>query len=657
MSTVKTDNVVGSFTPLPVIASANAAEIYSAGAGQTTFTTTKFDQTSAIKVFAKVGSNFVELAATWSGANAVTISGITLTTGQKVYIYSVGDAQLRNELVDPLKGANGLAFKRTSPAAATNIGSMLSTLTITPWEGEFVSLITSKPNANDPATWDWAPAIQAAVNTGRSVQFPAGTFCLGAPIVAAFAGQRLLGAGVSQTTIKALAGFVGSALLIMGNKVSVSNTSAMQARDFTVDCASVTGVGGIEAYGLRDGSMFSSVYVTNNKNAPGIKTAMSGNGTGVAASKMCEGVQILNCHVITSQDMVNASYWQLDGLFESQLIGCKALGSSLATVSGSTGFKIGTIAEVRGTALIGCSAGNLPGAGSNVGIRYGEWARECWDEFSTFENIIGNGVYFHGSAVSGTLCPFNCRSLSPRPYNNTTAGGLDPLYRYGDANACYAGPVVYYSSAKVWARFDAPVASQFNNVVEILAGSVPSALLTTIISFDAACATSNIVTGFSSDAAASRKRININKGGHTERYEGNGFSEQNDGSWTSFNLGTPDKLRFRSNGLSSMLEMDGAAGTITPQVRFIAGQAYNAGGIMSLGTYRMWIDTFGRIRNKNGTPSTAIDGNPVSQKVAVPASATSAGAPGDWAASSGFYYAYVGDGTTHSWVRSALASW
>lgn len=95
MSTVKTDNVVGSFTPLPVVNSANAVETYLASAGQTVFTTTKFDQTSAIKVFAKVGSNFVEVVATWASLNTVTISGITLTAGQKVYVYSVGDVTLK----------------------------------------------------------------------------------------------------------------------------------------------------------------------------------------------------------------------------------------------------------------------------------------------------------------------------------------------------------------------------------------------------------------------------------------------------------------------------------------------------------------------------------------------------------------------------------
>lgn len=102
MSTVKTDNVVGSFTPLPVVAGANSVETYIATAAQTTFTTTKFDQTHAIKAFAVSGSTFVPVTATWSGLNTVKISGITLTAGQKVFIYNVGDVQLRKDLRDIL---------------------------------------------------------------------------------------------------------------------------------------------------------------------------------------------------------------------------------------------------------------------------------------------------------------------------------------------------------------------------------------------------------------------------------------------------------------------------------------------------------------------------------------------------------------------------
>lgn len=162
MSTVKTDNVVGSFTPLPVIASANAVESYVATSGQTVFTTTKFDRTSAIKVFAKDGSNFVEVTASWTALNTITISGITLTVGQKVYVYSVGDVGLRKELSDISKGANLIGQDRIPLALAIDdtVNKKLSQNQIDIWD--FSKYVVTRPNPADSSTWDWTPAFEIA---------------------------------------------------------------------------------------------------------------------------------------------------------------------------------------------------------------------------------------------------------------------------------------------------------------------------------------------------------------------------------------------------------------------------------------------------------------------------------------------------------------
>ena len=52
-----------------------------------------------------------------------------------------------------------------------------------------------------------------------------------------------------------------------------------------------------------------------------------------------------------------------------------------------------------------------------------------------------------------------------------------------------------------------------------------------------------------------------------------------------------------------------------------------------------------------------VNGAKLGGRVAVPATATTASSPGDWAANATYIYAYTGDGTTHSWVRSAAATW
>ena len=52
-----------------------------------------------------------------------------------------------------------------------------------------------------------------------------------------------------------------------------------------------------------------------------------------------------------------------------------------------------------------------------------------------------------------------------------------------------------------------------------------------------------------------------------------------------------------------------------------------------------------------------VNGAKLGGRVAVPATATTASLPGNWAADANFMYAYTGDGATHSWVRSAAATW
>jgi hypothetical protein len=464
---------------------------------------------------------------------------------------AVSQAQFNglSDTTDPAKGDALIGVKQpvTGAVGRTQHAKNAEFLSVTDFQG-----------VDPTGVSDSTAGLTLALATGRSLYFPNGDYLVSTPLTMNSSGQQLRGDGPFKSTIKASGAFIGSGVLIMGNKAVTTVTGAVGMRDLEIDCSGVDGLMGIEAYGLRDGTVFRSVYVTNNKNAPGIKTNMAGDGLGAASGLMCEGVQFQNCHVITNQDMVNTFYWQLDGLFEAQLIGCKALGSSVSTVSGTSGYRLGGISQTRGVALIACSAGNLP-TGNNFGIRYGQWARECWDQFTTFENIKGSGVYFHGTQISGSLLPAICRSLDPRPYNVTDAGVLDPLYLFGDANACYAGTISYYNSTKVWARFDDLQVNQFNNVVEILAGTVPTSVVGSIIQFNAATANSNMVIGFSSDSSLSRKAITFNKGGHTETYAGNGYSEQHDGSFDTFNLGTPNKMRMRNVALDTIFSVDGTA--------------------------------------------------------------------------------------------------
>jgi hypothetical protein len=58
-----------------------------------------------------------------------------------------------------------------------------------------------------------------------------------------------------------------------------------------------------------------------------------------------------------------------------------------------------------------------------------------------------------------------------------------------------------------------------------------------------------------------------------------------------------------------------------------------------------------------GTGTVRVSGNPVSTRVAVPGNAAATGLPGQWAADATAIYAYTGNGTTHTWVKSVAAAW
>lgn len=81
------------------------------------------------------------------------------------------------------------------------------------------------------------------------------------------------------------------------------------------------------------------------------------------------------------------------------------------------------------------------------------------------------------------------------------------------------------------------------------------------------------------------------------------------------------------------------------------------GGHLAMNAYHLWVDGFGMMRGKTSVPASATDGFPFGTKVAVPGTATSSGAPGQWAADASNLYVYTGDGTTHAWRRVAVAAW
>lgn len=74
---------------------------------------------------------------------------------------------------DPAKGAGQVGFIRSPLAAAiTTVGGMLSSTVVNVWE--YADLVTVKPTPENPSTWDWSPAMQAAHDAYAVVFYPLG---------------------------------------------------------------------------------------------------------------------------------------------------------------------------------------------------------------------------------------------------------------------------------------------------------------------------------------------------------------------------------------------------------------------------------------------------------------------------------------------------
>ncbi|MDK6203300.1 glycosyl hydrolase family 28-related protein [Oligella urethralis] len=106
---------------------------------------------------------------------------------------SVGDAALRQELGSPNHGASLVAYSRNYDGALpTTVLERISNEAVTPQEFGAIG-----DGVNDDTA-----AIQAALNTGKSVYIPEGTYNISDVIYPTADGQVITGAGMLRTTIQ-----------------------------------------------------------------------------------------------------------------------------------------------------------------------------------------------------------------------------------------------------------------------------------------------------------------------------------------------------------------------------------------------------------------------------------------------------------------------
>ena len=125
-------------------------------------------------------------------------------------------------------------------------------------------------------------------------------------------------------------------------------------------------------------------------------------------------------------------------------------------------------------------------------------------------------------------------------------------------------------------------------------------------------------------------------------------------SWAVENTGTDGAMTLRSSLLSNALVLQVTAAGRMAAVYGITNQdsVWN-GNLFRLGSYNFWVQSTGVLNFKSGVPTSDTDGNSLLMVVAAPATATSAGSPGQIAYTSTFFYVCV---ATNTWVRTALSS-
>jgi hypothetical protein len=398
---------------------------------------------------------------------------------------------------------------------------------------------------------DSTAAINAALaaaktnpTMGATVYLPTGEYLTQGGHLVDVTGLRVIGAGIDSTRVTIDPATTATGIFILGNKATTSVRRHISLKDMTLQMAESSKYG-FEMYGCRDGSEVANVYI-HNFTGSAVRLNMAGDGTGAAAGKMNQGVKLTQV-ICESQRNILApdGVFNIDGTYETTLDTCAMKGATAATNSGIA-ISIGSDGDSRNVVLLNMAIPHLGNTTGNIGIKYGEWARECRDIFTTFENINGSAVVFDGGAASGTNLPFQCYTLYPRLFQIATANILSPAFVFGDANCCMVSPITAYATSKVWVEFKSFVSFQTKNIAVIESGGVsPSLLVGTNVIFDASTPDTNIVRGTTASGSISQS-FTITNGSQEETYFSNDSFVRYGPSWNTNYLNGTEGERWRT---------------------------------------------------------------------------------------------------------------
>lgn len=414
----------------------------------------------------------------------VTAGGFTV--GSTYEIASVGTTSF--VAIGASSNTVGTLFTATAPGAGTGTAYYVRTA-----QSKLRDVVSVKDfGAVGDGITDDTVAIQAAMNVGGTIYFPAGTYAISAPLVRSTTGLVLQGEGIDATIIIALPTFTGASMFTLGSKNTPSECRQISMRDILVNCDGNADCG-IELYGLRDGSTFQSVYVWKIRKY-GLRTGWTNTGVG-APGTMNQGLLFNNVQVLgaNGDPVNNGAYYDLSGLYESTFINCKALGYDNSFHTNVDGWRIGGVAtaglgnpDTQAVRLINCSVGNL--YGTNIrGVFFGNTFWSSADAM-TCENVQGTTFSFEQAKTSGTVAdqysPAYCSVNAPRMYNPAANATVNATWFSFDdyASQCVVtnvGNMVPLTSQKL-ARFLGAAALCS---VEFTGGNLDPATLSTYLDF------------------------------------------------------------------------------------------------------------------------------------------------------------------------------
>ena len=385
----------------------------------------------------------------------------------------------------------------------------------------------------------WASGEQES--EGVRITSGRGTFGLSAPMDWGTISVTLDFSGTFQTVFAAISGFPTSTPLFrLGSKTAQVLTKQMTLRNCSFNCAAIAGVRGVEFYGLRDGSEIRNLFVSGFT-----ETAVYSDFAGqLGGAYMSEGVILENIHALSFVH-IGGTIFDFGGLFESTILGGKALLNGVSRGADATGYRIGRT-ECRGVNLQGVSVGNLIGAGVKVGIAY-ENAVDCWDNESTFEHILGVSVVF-GHTQTASLC----KSLMGRHYN--PAAIAQQPYKFNLSNTCVA--VMGSASAASTAATFETGATNSHFEVKIVNGTIAQ-VKSNVVKFNGG--TGNSAKGY---ATTNQAFWGLSGTDFSKIIGSNETFLQFDQFWTTFRMGTQNKLRIQDSAGNTMVTIDGTNNSV-----------------------------------------------------------------------------------------------